>query len=77
MTGKKYVNKSTFSKQANEHEAATDVVKSILVDTDILQETMISLKFLEKCSLNQLSDCLLIKKTFKSDIEFLKIIAFK
>ena len=77
MTGKKYVNKSTFSKQANEHEAVTDVVKSILVDTDILQETMISLKFLEKCSLNQLSDCLMIMKNFKSDIEFLEIIASK
>ena len=54
MTGKKSVNKSTSSKQANEHEAVTDIVKSILVDTDILQETMISFKFLEKCSLNQL-----------------------
>ena len=38
--------------QENEHAAVTDVVKSILVDTDILQETMISLKFLEKCSLS-------------------------
>ena len=54
MTGKKSLNKSTSSKQANEHEAVTDIVKSILVDTDILQETMISFKFLEKCSLNQL-----------------------
>ena len=72
MTGKKSVNKSTSSKQANKNEAITDIVKSILVDTDILQETMISLKFLEKCSLNQLSDCLMIMKNFKSDIEFLK-----
>ena len=54
MTGKTSVNKSTSSKQANEHEAVTDIVKSILVDTDILQETMILFKFLEKCSLNQL-----------------------
>ena len=54
MTGKKSLKKSTSSKQANEHEAVTDIVKSILVDTDILQETMISFKFLEKCSLNQL-----------------------
>ena len=54
MTGKKSLNKSTSSKQANEHEAVTDIVKSILVDTDILQETMISFKVLEKCSLNQL-----------------------
>ena len=54
MTGKKSVNKSTSSKQANELEAITDIVKSILVDTDILQETMISFKFLEKCFLNQL-----------------------
>ena len=54
MTGKKSLNQSTSSKQANEHEAATDIVKSNLVDTDILQETMISFKFLEKCSLNQL-----------------------
>ena len=77
MTGKKPLNKSTSSKQANEHEAVTDVVKSILVDTNILQETMISLKFLEKCSLNQLSDCLMIIKNFKSDIEFLEIIASK
>ena len=77
MTGKKSVNKSTSSKQANEHEAVTDVVKSILIDTTILQETMISLKFLEKCSLNQLSDCHMIIKNFKSDIEFLKIIASK
>ena len=45
MTGKKSVNKSTSSKQENEHEAVTDIVKSILVDTDIPQETMISLKF--------------------------------
>ena len=54
MTGKKSLNQSISRKQANEHEAATDIVKSILVDTDILQETMISFKFLEKCSLNQL-----------------------
>ena len=54
MTGKTSVNKSTSSKQANKHEAVTDIVKSILVDTDILQETMILFKFLEKCSLNQL-----------------------
>ena len=54
ITGKKSLNKSTSIKQANEHEAVTDIVKSILVDTDILQETMISFKFLEKCSLNQL-----------------------
>ena len=74
---KKSVNKSTSSKQANEHEAVTDIVKSILVDTDILQKTMISLKFLEKCSLNQLFDCPMIMKNFKSDIEFLKIIASK
>ena len=77
MTGKKSVNKSTSSKQANEHEAVTDIVKSILVDTSILQETMILLKFLEKCSLNQLSDFLMIIKNFKSDIEFLEIIASK
>ena len=77
MTGKKSVNKSTSSKQANEHEAITDIVKSILIDIDILQETMISLKFLEKCSLNQLSDCLMIMRNFKSDIKFLKIIASK
>ena len=78
MTGKKSVNnKSTSSKQANKHEAVTDIVKSILVDTDILQETMISLKFLEKCSLNQLFDCLMIMKNLKSDIEFLEIIASK
>ena len=77
MTGKKSVNKSTSSKQANEHKAVTDIVKSILVDTDILQETMISLKFLEKCSLNQLSDCLMIMKNLQSDIEFLEIIASK
>ena len=77
MTGKKSVNKSTSSKQANEHEAITNIVESILVDIDILQETMISLKFLEKCSLNQLSDCLMIMRNFKSDIKFLKIIASK
>ena len=77
MTGKKSVNKSTSSKQTNEHEAVTDIVKSILVDTDILQETMISLKFLEKCSLNQLSYCLMIIKNLQSDIEFLEIIASK
>ena len=69
MTGKKSVNKSRSSKQANEHEAITDIVKSILIDIDILQETMLSLKFLEKCSLNQLSDCLMIMRNFKSDIK--------
>ena len=77
MTKKKSVNNYTSSKQANEHEAVTDIVKSILVDTNILQETMILLKFLEKCSLNQLSDCLMIMKNWKSDIEFLEIIASK
>ena len=77
MTGKKSISKSTSRKQANEHEAVADIVKSILVDTDILQETMISLKFLEKCSLNQLSDCLMIIKNLKSDIKFLEIIASK
>ena len=66
MTGKKSVNKSTSSKQANEHEDVTDIVKSILVDTNIPQETMTTLKFLEKCSLNQLSDCLMIMKNFLS-----------
>ena len=77
MTVKKSVNKSTSSKQANEHEAVTDIVKSILVDIDILQKTMISLKFLEKCSLNQLFDCPMIVKNLKSDVEFLEIIASK
>ena len=65
MTGKKSVSKSTSRTQANEHEAVTDIVKSILVDTDILQETMISLKFLKKFSLNQFSDCLMIMKNLK------------
>ena len=77
MTGKKSLNKSTSSKQANEHEAVTDIVKSILVDTDILQETMISFKFFGKVFLESTSDCLMIMKNFKSDIEFLEIIASK
>ena len=75
MTGKKYNGqKSTpTSTTQKEHETITEVVKSILTKTNILQETVKTKCQQEKCL--QESETLL--QNFKTDADLLDSLAFK
>ena len=67
MTGKKNGNKLA-STSKNEHDTITEIVKTVLTESDVLQQTIESEKFLER-NLNTILDEL------KSDTKFLDSIA--
>ena len=75
MTGKKYNGQKSTSTSTTqkEHETITEVVKSILTETNILQETVKTKCQQEKCL--QESETLL--QNFKTDADLLDFLAFK
>ena len=74
MTGKKYNGqKSTPTSTTQKHETITEVVKSILTETNILQEIVKTKCQQEKC----LQESKTLLQNFKTDADLLDSLAFK